>query len=207
MDPKEVAMYYAKVNPPPPLIRIEKQYFARENPETSYQFDERMNTCKSKIDYFGIHTKSLEEKPFIGCKEMLSRSQDKSHILESAVSSEIRSLKLDSNTLNQRQFEFNKPPDLLWTRTQCVPFVLSDTYALLYESSGAESGLSNIELKSRKRWKSRTVFEEWQMNIMQDYFLNVNSFPRNSEVDVLCSKTNLDKKVIRVSFSRIQNSK
>ena len=200
MDPKEVAMYYAKVNPPPPLIRIEKQNFAIEKTETSDQFYERMNTCKSKIDYFGIHTKSLEEKPFIGCKEMLSRSQDKSHILESAVSSEIRSLKLDSNTLNQRQFEFNNPPDLLWTRTQSIPVVLSDSYNFLFESSKSEIRLSNIELKSRKRWKSRTVFEEWQMKIMQDYFLNVNSFPRNSEVDELCLQTNLDKKVIRVSF-------
>ena len=204
MDPKEVAMNYAKVNPPPPLIRIEKQCFAREKTETSHQFYDGMNTCESKIKFFGIYKKFQEERQFNRCMEMIGRSQDKSRTSESPLSIEIRCYKFDSNNLDPWQDDFNKSADWLSTRIQCVPVVLSDSYKFWFESSESENRLSNSELKSRKRWKSRTVFEEWQMKIMQDYFLNVNSLPRNSEVDELCSRTNLDKKVIRVSIFRIQ---
>ena len=204
MDPKEVAMNYAKVNPPPPLIRIEKQCFAREKTETSHPFYDGMNTCESKIKFFGIYKKFQEERQFNRCMEMIGRSQDKSRTSESPLSTESRCYKFDSNNLDPRQDDFNKSADWLSTRIQCVPVVLSDCYKFWFESSESENRLSNSELKSRKRWKSRTVFEEWQMKIMQDYFLNVNSLPRNSEVDELCSRTNLDKKVIRVSIFRIQ---
>ena len=54
MDLKEVAIHYAKVNPPPPFIRIEKRCFDREKTETLDQFGEGMNTCKKKTDYFGL---------------------------------------------------------------------------------------------------------------------------------------------------------
>ena len=86
MDPKEVAMYYAKVNPPPPLIRIEKQCFDREKTEILDQFYEGMNTCESKMEYIGIYNKFQEEGPLIGCTEMIGRSQDKSRTSESPLS-------------------------------------------------------------------------------------------------------------------------
>ena len=195
IDPKKVAINYAKVNLPPPLIRIEKQCTAREKTETLDQFYGRMNTCESQIDYFGIYNTYQEKDPLIRYTEMIGRSQDKSRTSESSLSTEIRCYTFDSNKLDPRQDDFNKSVDWLSTRIQCVPVVLSDRYKFWFESLESESRLSNIELNSRKRWKSRRMFEEWQMKIMQKYFLNVNLFPRNLEVDELCLQTNLGKKL------------
>ena len=134
MDKKEIAKYYAIVNPPPPLMKIEKQCCG-----------DKPNDKVFWVDYYTL------------------------------------SCKIKPNCCDEHGFEF--------------------TSTKHYEN--IEKVLSNRipNKKFRKPTKARTMFDEYQLAIMKHHFLNVNQFPKTEEIYILCFKTGLNEKVLRVSIA------
>ena len=137
MDKKEIAKYFAIVNPPPPLIKVEKQCCG-----------DKLN---DKVFWFDYCTLSF---------------------------------KIEPNCCDKQGYEF--------------------TSTKHYEN--IEKVMSNRipNKKFRQKTKTRTMFDEYQLAIMKNHFLNVNQFPKSEEIYILCVKTGLNENVVRVSLSMIK---
>ena len=132
MEENEMAKYYAVVNPPPPLIRIERQCCGNKQNDEDFQFD--YCTLSGMIGPKSCDKHNFEITPTKHYKKIE---------------------KVLSNRIPNNRY--------------------------------------------RKLTKTRTVFDEFQLTIMKNYFLNVNQFPKVEEIYFLCLKTGLNEKVLRVS--------